>query len=68
MSRDAWSGRKCVGTKVTIRDNSDETLEHYYSTNYHTVKDAYREGGPIRKAMAEIGHEVVGIERVYSAD
>ena len=66
MSRDAWTDNECVGTKVTIRDSSDATLDHYYSTDYATVTDAYREGGPIRKAMAEIGHEVVGIERVYS--
>ena len=68
MSRDAWASRQPIGTKVTVRDLINQTLERYYSTDYATVTNAYREGGPIRKSMEETGHEGVSIEKVYSAD
>ncbi len=68
MSRDPWAGRQPVGTKVTVRDLINQTLKRYCSTDYATVSDTYREGGPIRKSIEETSHEVVSIERLYSAD
>ena len=68
MSRDAWASRQPVGTKVTVRDLINQTLERYYATDYATVKDAYRDGGLTHQGMEKRGETLVSIEKVYSAD
>jgi len=68
MSRDAWANHQPIGTKVTVRDLINKTLERYYATDYATVKDAYRDGGLTHQRMKERGETLVSIEKVYSAD